>query len=298
MIGLTAPIARRIATACLALFAAVASTGAQAQGSQFSIGSISTTQNCQYFQNVDYHRDTVAMPWFYASHVAWRTWWVKDCVNNFQTMRSSLEAALASTGKFTMGRGGYRIDVTIGDVSGGGAAPDNPAIGPRGFAVSKTGMLTTFTVTVKDASGRVIYGGLSSKTIETGVHIDADGLHASSSMTGDAVYGVMQNELALSIARIVAFKIEPLRVTQADGDRVRLNYGSPFLKLGTLVEVGGEDSLYAIKYNVVSASTGSAVAEVDGDNDTASVRAGMQATMIEADDLAANGRRYKRNRLP
>lgn len=288
----------RFVMAAAALSGVAMSSGAQAQGSQFSIGSISTTQACQYFQNVDYHRDAVAAPWFYASHVSWRTWWVKDCVDNFQTMRSSLEAALASTGKFTVGRGGYRIDVTIGDVSGGGGAPDNPAIGPRGFAVSKTGMLATFTVTVKDRSGQVIYGGLSSKTIETGVHVDAGNLHASSSMTGDAVYGVMQNELALAIARIVAFKIEPLRVTQADGERIRLNYGSPFLKLGTLVEVGGEDSVYAIKYNVVSASNGNAVAEVDGDNDTASIRAGMQATMIEADDPAANGRRYNRIRLP
>lgn len=288
----------RFVIAAAALVGAAMSSGAQAQGSQFSIGSISTTQNCQYFQNVDYHRDAVAAPWFYASHVSWRTWWVKDCIDNFQTMRSSLEAALASTGKFTVGRGGYRIDVTIGDVSGGGGAPDNPAIGPRGFAVSKTGMLTTFTVTVKDRSGKVIYGGLSSKTIETGVHVDADNLHATSSMTGDAVYGVMQNELALAIARIVAFKIEPLRVTQVEGERIRLNYGSPFLKLGTLVEVGGEDSLYAIKYNVVSASNGNAVAEVDGDNVTSSIRAGMQATMVEADDPAANGRRYQRNRLP
>lgn len=297
-------IARKMAglrTAGTGIILAIAAVGggAHAQsGTQFSIGAISTTQSCQYFMNTDYRRDMVAAPWFYASHVAWRTWWVKDCVNNFATMRSSLQAALASTGKFTVGRGGYLIDVTIGDVSGGGGAPDNPAIGPRGFAVSKTGMLTTFTVTVKDRSGRIIYGGLSSKTIETGVHVDADGLYASSSMTGDAVYGVMQNELALAIARIVAFKIEPLRVTQTDGDRVRLNYGSPFLKLGTLVEVGTEDSLYAVKYSVVSASNGSAVAEVDGDNDTASIRAGMQATMIEADDPAANGRRYKRNRLP
>ncbi|HMO75785.1 MAG TPA: hypothetical protein PKD48_10625 [Sphingopyxis sp.] len=284
---------------CAALLGALlVPAGATQAQSQFNIGSITTTQSCQYFMNTDYHRDTVAAPWFYASHVAWRSWWVKDCVNNFATMRSSLQAALASTGKFTVGRGGYRIDVTIGDVSGGGGAPDNPAVGPRGFAVSKTGMLASFTVTVKDASGRIIHGGLSSKMIETGVHVDADGLHASSSMTGDAVYGVMQNELALAIARIVAFNVEPLRVTQVDGERIRLNYGSPFLKLGTLVEVGGGDSLYAVKYNVVSSSTGSAVAEVDGDNDTSSIRPGATATMIEADDPAANGRRYQRRRLP
>ncbi|MDK2761660.1 MAG: hypothetical protein KYX64_09940 [Sphingopyxis sp.] len=293
------PISRLIAVAALLSLSPSVVGVAQAQSSsQFSIGSISTTQSCQYFQNVNYHRDAVAAPWFYASHVSWRTSWVKDCVSNFAKMRSSLEAALASTGKFAIGRGGYRIDVSIGDVSGGGAAPDNPETGPRGYAISKTGMLTTFTVTVKDRTGQIIYGGLSSKTIDTGVDVDSDNLHAASSMTGDAVYGVMQNELALAIARIVAFKIEPLRVTEADGERVRLNYGSPFLKLGTLIEVGGEDSLYAIKYNVVSASNGSAIAEVEGDNDTSTVRPGMQAVMIEADDPAANGRRYKRNRLP
>jgi hypothetical protein len=46
----------------------------------------------------------------------WRTWLVKDCVKNFATMRSSMEAALASSGNFTIGGGGYKVDLVVSDV--------------------------------------------------------------------------------------------------------------------------------------------------------------------------------------
>lgn len=264
----------------------------------FSIGSITAQQSCKYFLEGEYQRDAVATPWLYASSTSWRSWWVKDCVDNFKTMRSSLEAALGSTGIFSVGPGGYRIDVSIADVSGGGPAPNMPDGGQRGYSVSRSLMLTSFTVTVKDRSGRVIYGGLSTKSIETGAQIRADGTFAETAMTGEAMYGVLQNEIALAIARIVAFNIVPLQVTQVDGDRIRLNYGAPFVKMGATIEVGEQAGLHSVRFNVVSANNKSAVAEVDGDNDPSQINVGAMATFIEADDPAANGRRYKRNRLP
>lgn len=281
------------------IFVLVSAPSASAQNAySFSIGSITTTQSCKYFLETEYQRDAVATPWLYASSTSWRSWWVKDCVDNFRTMRSSLEAALASTGLFSVGPGGYRIDVSIADVSGGGPAPNMPDGGQRGYSFSRSMMLSSFTVTVKDRSGRIVYGGLSSKSIETGAQIRADGSYSETAMTGEAVYGIMQNEIALAIARIVAFNIVPLQVTQVDGDRIGLNYGAPFLKMGSTIEVGEEGGLHSVRFNVVSANNRTAVAEVDGDNDISRVIKGAKATFIEADDPAANGRRYRRNRLP
>lgn len=289
---------RKLALAVLGLTLACAAP-AQAQSSaHFTIGEISSKEECKYFLESEYQRAAVATPWLYASKTSWRSWWVKDCVSRFQTMRSSLEAALASTGRFTVGPGGYRISVTIQDVSGGGSAPNNPPVGDRGYAFSKTGIYTSFTVTVTDRNGKVVHGGLATKVVETGARIDADGTYAATSMTGDAVYGVLQNEIALAIARIVAFKIIPLTVVETDGDRIALNYGAPFLKLGSSLSVPSGSGLRAIRFLVVSAGSGVAIAEVDGDVDTSNIKVGAVATFAEEDDPAANGRRYDRVKLP
>ncbi len=264
----------------------------------FTVARIDTKQECLYFLESEYRNSTVATPWLYASKSSWRSWLVKDCVSQFETLRHSLEAALASTGKFTVGPGGYRIDVTINDVSGGGPAPDLPAVGDRGYAFSKTGIITSYSITLTDRTGRVIYGGIGTKTVETGSKISADGTYAWTNMTGDAVYGVLQTELALTIARTVAFKISPLIITEVDGGRIALNYGAPFLKLGSSLNVRSGSGLRALRFLVVIAQNGTAIAEVEGDVDTSTIKTGTEATFAEEDDPAANGRRYDRVKLP
>ncbi len=267
-----------------------------------SVGSIETTQKCTYFLESEGQSKTAAVVTPYAVGVAsstsWRTWWVKDCVDNFATMRSSLEAALASTGKFSVGRSGYSVNISLSGISDSGAVPPARDNGPGGFEVRSASMLANFNLTLQDRSGAAIYGGLSSKSIETGFSLKADNSYVDTSLTGDAVYGKLQNEMALAMARIVAFKLVPLKVTAVDDDRIELNYGSPLLQLGTLIEVQEQGRLNSIKYRVIATEGQTAVAEADGDYDLSDIQVGAFAKMIEADDPAANGRRYKRNRLP
>ena len=264
----------------------------------FTVGQIVTKQDCKYFMESEYRHADVATPWLYASKTSWRSWLVKDCVTQFDTMRHSLEAALAATGKFAVGPSGYRVNVTINDVSGGGASPDVPATGARGFAFSKAGITTSYSVTVSDRAGHVIYGGLGTKTVETGSKISADGSYAETNMGGDAIYGVLQTELALAIARSVAFNLVPLTVTDVDGDRIGLNYGAPMLKLGASISVNASGGLRTVRYLVVSAQNGMAIAETDGDVDTSAIRTGAKAKFAEEDDPAGNARRHDRVRLP
>lgn len=264
----------------------------------FTVGQIDTKEECKYFLESEFRHAAVATPWLYASKTSWRTWLVKDCVSRFETMRHSIEAALASSGKFSVGPGGYRVNVTINDVSGGSPAPDVPDGGDRGYAFSKAAILTSYSVTVTDRNGRVVFGGVGTKAVETGAKIDADGTYTSTSMGGDAIYGVLQNELALAIARSVAFKIIPLAVTKVDGDRIAVNYGAPFLKLGSSLNVSSGSGFRTLRFLVLSAQDGTAIAEVDGDADTSAIKPGAEVTFAEEDDPAANGRRYDRVRLP
>ncbi len=104
--------------------------------------------------------------------------------------------------------------------------------------------------------------------------------------------------MALAVARLVAFHVVPLRVVSSDGGQIQLNYGSPLLKLGTIVQATSPDGLTTVRYSVTSASPGSAAAQAEGDADASRITPGSVASVIEADDPAANGRRYKKVDLP
>lgn len=267
-----------------------------------NVGTVISSQECEYFIESEGTRDVGIAAnrngFVYASSTSWRSWLVKDCVDNFPNMRASLEAALASTGKLVVGDSGYSVDVSLSEISGGDPAPFSPNTGVGGYATRSVSMLANFDLSIRDGRGSAIHGGLATKSIETGFSINTDGTYVSKNVTGEAVYGKLQNEMALSMARIVAFKLVPLRVQAVDQNRIELNYGAPVLQLGALVEVKEGGRLNSIKYRVVSTQGETAIAEVDGDNDTANIKVGALATMIESDDPAANGRRFKRAKLP
>lgn len=275
----------------------VESANAQSVG-QFTVGTITTKQDCKYFQESEGRRAVVATPWLYASATEWRTWWVKDCVDQFATMRSSLEAALASSGPLRSNSGKYRVNVTIEAVSGGEPISAPQPGGSRGYSFARSSIYTSYSVTVTDSSGRVVFGHLGKKAVEISGEIIADGTRSWSNMTGEAVYGVLQNEVALTVARAITFHFAPLKVTAAQNDRISLNYGAPFLTLGATLRVPAGNGLSTLPYVVVSASGSEAIAELDGDIDADPVVPGAVVTYIEADDPAANGRRYDRVKLP
>src|ERR1700761_6424817 len=284
-----------VATLMLGLSPAQAQSGRPS----ISVGRITAEQSCTLYQESAGRSDLVATPWAVAESSSWRTWLVRDCVQNFATIRASLQAALASSGKFTVGSSGGRYTVTgaISQIGGNlGPAPDVPT-SPGGFSVSSTQIFASIEVTLKDASGRIVYGGLLTKHLETGSNIQTPGLATSSSQSGEAVYTELQNQVALAVARLVAFHIEPLRVVSNEGNQIELNYGSPLLSLGTVVHAFGPGGA-KLRYLVTSAGPDSSTAELKGDGDPSIIAPGSEATVIESDDDAANERIYKRVDLP
>ena len=287
-----------VSAAALLCWAAAAPPAAPQEAVSISVARITTKQTCNYFQESAGRSALVATPWMIAAASAWRSWWVKDCVAQFATMRSTLEAALASSGKLRVGGGGgYSVFLNITDVAGGDApAPDAPD--GKEYAVARSYMVVSMDVSVRDRAGRSVFGGLLTKKLETGYDVKVDGFEARGNESGQAAYGRMQNELALAAARLVAFHFAPIEVTGADGREVQLNYGAPLLKLGSLVSISSPDRRATMLYRVISAANGFATAELDGGGDYSRIVPGSTGTFVEADDPAANARRYKKVDLP
>jgi hypothetical protein len=214
-------------------------------------------------------------------------------------MHASLEAALAASGTLVVKahNARYSLSATISQV-GGEETPQSDSIATGGYSISSSKIFASIEISLRDSSGRVVYGGLITKHLEIGSNIETQGMSSSSNQSGEAVYTELQNQLAFAVARSVAFHVVPLRVVARDGDRIRLNYGAPMLTLGAIVHVTGEDGIATIRYDVTSADAGGATAEKDGDGDTSHIMPGSPATFLEADDPAANERRYHRVDLP
>lgn len=294
----------RIIAKTLLIGAAMSAAPALAQEGErppMSIGRISTVKSCNLYQESAGRAGVAVTRYAAAAFASWRTWWVKDCVDNFASMRASLEAALAASGGVSLrSGGGYIVSTSLSDVSGGpgAATPNAPDMGAGGYSIATTGMRINVDVTVRDRGGRIVFGTLLTKTIEMGSDIKVGGFEASSNDSGQAVYGRLQHEVALAIARAVAFHFTPLRVVDGDGRQIRLNYGAPLLTLGMIVQATSPDGATTVRYNVVSSADGFASARVDGGGDAARIVRGSRATVIEADDPAANARRYDKVELP
>lgn len=295
-----APLRAASAVALILAQAIPAQAPAQAQaGPAISIGKFDAEQACTIYQQYAGRRAEYADPWVYASYTSFFTYLVKDCVQNFPSLRTALQAALASSGKFAQRPGGYVVTGHLSRVSGtGGPAPDAPDMGPGGFSITSSSMFVTMDFTVKDVRGRIVFGDVVTKRIEVSSDVNVNGFRATSLQGGPGLYGVLQKEMSQAIARKVAFNFVPLEVVRAEGTEIQLNYGGPLLALGQIIQATAPDGSAVARYRVTSASTGSALAELEGDGRYQHIVPGSKAIVIEADDPAANGPRFKRTPLP
>jgi hypothetical protein len=269
---------------------------AQSSTPSIVVARISSEKACTLYQESAGTASVAATPYMVAASESWRTWLVKDCVDNFATMRGSLQAALASTGKFNVktAGSGYTLSGAIsqaGDEGGG--------VSSAGYSVSSQKMFVSMNVTLRDPSGRTVYGGLFTKHMEIGSGSRAQGVETQSGQSGEAIYTELQNQAALAAARLVAFHIVPLKVVSASGKTIQLNYGSPLLTLGAVVHATSPDGATTVRYAVTSGGPEGASARVDGEvGDWSRIGPDSLASVVEADDPAANERRIEKTDLP
>lgn len=293
----------------LGAFALMPQAASAQQRVAVDVGTITSTQSCQYFRNyqgsrLEYSQEQYARWWgaarasrYYAAHTTWSSYVYKDCQTNFQTLRNYVEAALASTGRLTSGDGGYTLDITISDIGQTAPARGAPVRGENSYRTSWGKAVATLAFTLRDASGRSVDGGVIKKTVEMSRTLDTQDFRMRTSEPGASVYDLMQNEAAMNLAREVVFAIDPMRVIAVEGDLIEVNYGGPILELGDRLDVKKTRGIGSLRYRVISASDRDAVAEIDGNNDTSDIEPGNMVTFVEDDSKAANARRLRGGRI-
>ncbi|MEO1729107.1 MAG: hypothetical protein AAFR64_00050 [Pseudomonadota bacterium] len=289
---------------------AVASQAVAQGRTPVNVGSITSTQTCVYFRTYEgeslrYSEAEYARVWgaaaarrFYLSHTTWRSSVEEDCRENFINLRKTLEAALASTGKLTSGRGGYTIDLVISDIGQTPPAQSRPVQGGLDYSLSWGKAKVTLSYTLKDRSGAAVDGGVMTKEITMSQAINTAGFTSTTVEPGDLVYDLVQNEVAMTLARKVAFEIEPLRVIAVENDLIEVNYGDPLLSLGDQIDVRKTRGIGVIRYRVTQALSDSSIAEAQGNMSYEDIDAGNLVTFIEKDSDAANAPVMKGKKLP
>lgn len=303
-------MSRRLAALAVSLAVVAPEAGAQERVPAISVGAFTSARTCKTYELM-WGREAFAAASSsaaaigyggaaYASSAAvaftrsWGTQLVRDCVNNFSRLRESMRAALAASGKFAVaGSGGM---VLTGRVSAGDV--DRVRIERADMSDGRDDVVVTVEFSLKDRGGRTVFGNILTKRVTLAASLSTEfGSFEQSSGEGGA-YTQLQREVAMAVARAVSFHFVPLRVVDATDRRVRLNYGAPFLALGSTIIVPAEGGMRTIKCEVVSTANGSALAEVDGSGRLDDVAIGALAQFVEADDAMANSRRYDRVDLP
>ena len=269
--------------------------------SAVSVGSFSSEGTCSLIRRSAGSSALVVTEDVVAAAARWETWFERDCVDNFATLRRSIEAALAASGKVSVSPGaGYVVSGRVSDIGtfgGPGGAPPS-----EGYLVASGGLFANLDILVRDRAGRTVFGTLITKRIETAsavvVRDQTREFSARDGRSGQALYTELQHALALAAARQIAFQVTPLKVVAGGGDKIQLNYGAPLLAFGTIIQATSPDGFSSARYTVVSAGPSTAVAKVDGGGNTAQIGIGSSAVVLEPEDPASNARRFDRVDLP
>lgn len=228
---------------------------------------------------------------------SWGTWLVIECRQQFAQLREGLQSALVESGTMNLSTMRNGKDVPAPDlvISGRvqGLGSERMGTTAADYCVAGTRVKGSLDLRVREArSNRVIHAATITRSVEVGSHVvGGAGGGCSSGQASREHYDLLQRELALSAARSLAFKLKPLRVVGSQGRTIELNYGGPFLALGTIVQVITASGMSA-KYRVTSALGQQSFAAPMGL--TAPVAPGAAADVIDSDDPAANGRRFEK----
>ena len=216
-------------------------------------------------------------------------------MDHFASLKSTLRATLASAGHgLVVANAGaqFTISGAISDIRS-----TSQSMRQRGVSDDRNAWEVTFSLVVKDRSGRAIAGQTINKSIDLDRAIAAGGFTSASSVDGEGLYTALEKEVAIAAARYVAFRFNPIRVQSVSGQKIVLNYGAPLLDNGDLVQLISPDGRL-IKFTVQGSAGGQSVASVEGRQDISSLNPGAVVEYVDPSSPSANGRRFERVDLP
>lgn len=271
---------RRLAISAMFALAATAfpaSPPAAQTPARIAVGAITAAQLCKVYMGVD-ARSSGFVAGSSAGYVGafgaggasslaagWessiRTYFVKDCVNQFAGVKTAMQAALASSGTVVVGPGGLLLRGRVENVTPIGSAYRETTNPGGSYGASSGGLAVTMSFTISDRGGRIIYGDIVKSILETDFAADTRGTGYAGGMGEDGQYAQLQRIMAIDVARKVAFHFRPLRVTSTAGKTITINYGAPFIEQGMIINVTSAATGGTVKFRIASASDGSATAQ-------------------------------------
>ena len=227
----------------------------------------------------------------------WGLWIIDECRNNFQALAARVGSAIQESGRLVLsnprGRAApsYRLSGAMTELgvnrsgfsdSGGSAQDVSEAVGAFDFRL------------IDVRTGQVVLARTVTRRVEIGGVTSARGVTGYNSNDAQAVYTEIQRQIGLDVARSVAFHVDPLRLTYVEGRDIGLNYGSPLIEMGSMVQVSSGRGR-AARYRVIDVTPNGAVAEAIGAERATDV--GNIVNFVDDPDVQ-NGRRYRRVELP
>lgn len=231
------------------LAAALASTATSAQNvctscQTVAIADIESETNCNIYAN------------------DWGTLVVLQCQRKFREIREMVETALRGTNKYsiferarlytlfderalaaagTVSGRAYRTRLTGVDFLVYGKVTEfsrgTRSVSTRGYGESANDSAMAIDLKIVNVrTGQVVFAGDVRETLETATAYDSDNVSTQTSMDSAREAGLLQRAVARAIARDIAFKGYPLTVVAAQGPQITVNYGSPFLQKGMLLD--------------------------------------------------------------
>jgi len=232
------------------------------------------------------------------SYSTWKTWLVKDCVDNFASLRAALRASLAGVGhaiQVVSAGNNLTLSGTISDLR---SAMHESSVGHSGGVLDRgEAYEVTVNITLKDQRGRVVYGQSLNTSVKTAQDFQAGGVTSSSTNDGKGIYAAIEKKVALAVARSITFHFDPPRVQSVSSNQIILNYGAPLFETGDLVQIILPGA-GIVNFHVVGSVGAQSVAEVEGRHDLSAIKPGAEVAFIEVGSPAANSKRFERVELP
>lgn len=277
--------------------ASAAIQSAPAHAASMVAGPWASVESCQVYA-VSWGRE---LAWSDPSSVGvarqWGTDLYRDCANQFSELRRTIAAVLGSANMSgghdpTAGRG-YTLTGRVLQIS-----HESSNFVGGGVAMAKENLVISIEFSVMNRGGRVVYGGTIRKRFPVSSQTEGATTSYSVQQSGDGIYSMVQQEVAQAVVRASLFRIDPLRVIANNGRRLKLNYGSDLLPMGSAIGVDTEGGMGTALLNVIGGTSDGVLVESQTGANLASVQVGSVARFLEKDSPEANAPRYDRVPLP
>lgn len=233
-----------------------------------------------------------------ATYSTWSTWYVKDCVDHFPSLRVSLQSAIANpNGPITIDQD--RPEYYLSGALSATSTDSGPNIvdGDTGLSIKSQRMKLHFSFVVTDKAGKIAFSSQVQSHVTERLDLSLGKASIKERANGEGIYTALEQKLSREVARRIAFHFKPIRADAIINGRVSLNYGENSLPMGSQLSLI-DKQLNSARLIVVAANEHQSIALVEGDVELSGRPSDWRISYVDPDGLETNGRRFQRVKLP